>query len=311
MMHSHIVPPNTRGVLACLAAALALGGCAGTLPPLPNDEVRTKLATAGVTIHPYTGTTAIGTPLRGWQAVGEAAKQGIAAPVCGRDPCPPSNVSIGGGGPLEGFVIGLALLWIPVGGTAGAISGALNSHSEQEIETGVSSFRHFEETFEPDRQLQEQLLTAAAKIAEGPRLMFANSSTDMHVPEATGEQQDKDAPARSGNVLLIESGYSICSHGKISPDISMIFTEEATLTGVDSALGFHRRWELVTHSINYFDAMADNAKLLHAEFASAYAKLAERMVNDLYVPTTVNKNNNSGQGFVRAVAEGKPFETCD
>jgi hypothetical protein len=193
----------------------------------------------------------------------------------------------------------------------GAAAGAVNSHSEQEIETAVAVFKAFEEGLQPGKELQQHLSAAAAKLGTRPQLSFVEVM-DSAPNGAAGAAAAPRSNSGFENILAIESGYRICGSGKINPDITVIFTEEASLGGDGSGSPlFHRRWELESRSMNYFDATAENAKLLRAEFEQAYAKLADSMVNDLYVATTINKNSNSGQEFVRTIPIGKDFQTCD
>jgi hypothetical protein len=291
-MVTNCIPPTTRAMLAGVVTALVLSGCSSTpasMPePLPADNVRAKLAIARIAITTSTDSSAVRTPLRGWSAVGAGAGEGAFA----------------------GVVAGIpSLLLLPVGAVGGAVGGALNSHSEANIETAVAAFKTFEEGLRPEKEIREHLLVEASKVSTQPQLSFLARGAQK---DAGGDAESEHANEVFENVLTIVSGYRICGSGVISPDITVIFTEEAFLAGAGPTSDpiFHRRWELMSQSMNYFDAMNENAKLLRTQFDNAYAKLAESMVNDLYVTPPVETRSNPSGNSVHTIPVKETFDTC-
>ena len=288
IMVTNSIQPTARAMFAGVVTALVLSGCMSMPEPLPGDDVRAKLAVARIAITTSTQPSAVRTPLRGWAAVGAGAGEGAIAVVVG---------------------IPILFLWAPVGAVGGAVGGALNSRSETDIATAVAVFKEFEEGLRPEKEIREHLLVEASKLSTQPQLSFLERGSPN---DAASDVESGQPNAGVENILTIVSGYRICGSGIINPDLTVIFTEEAFLAGAGPTSDpiFHRRWELKSQSMNYFDAMKENAKLLHAEFDNAYAKLAERMVNDLYAAPPAETHSNPSGNLVHTIPVKGTFETC-
>ena len=278
------MPMRDRLIAAVIILTLAFGltGCAETKFVPPTPEVRQHLGKIAVVAMPAQPVHAADKPVSGAGSgalvgAGEVAAGGLAA---GAEGCHGDAYSC-----AFGLALGAAVAI--VGAPIGAVVGAINAHSAEEVRAADESLRAALGEVKAGEELRNRV-AAAAK---------ARTTYDLTVPQATTATEPGQGLIASGFTSALEitiADLRLTSVGKIDPDATLAIVAEARLKHVaDGSEIYRRRWAYVGVPKNYFQMASGHAAMLRTEIENGLDKLADRIVSDLFISNSPERQETS------------------
>jgi len=248
-------------------------GCASRpymLPPPPSEQVRAQFGTVGVVVARFVPPTALQEPARGAIAgAGRGIAIGMAAGVAG----------------ASGTYLGSGILLLPIIGLVGGIVGAATAPPAAAVEEAEATLRKAM-TDVREGKVQEALRDRLVAVAQGHMRRRV-------VPLPAQEPSASDAPVsyRALTSEEIDTVLEVAVHqlglaGAWGPDppLAVVLTVRTRLVRVVDGT------DLYTNTLNYQSAprkftewAANNAQPFRNELDQAYAILAEKIVEEVFL----------------------------
>jgi hypothetical protein len=278
------MPMRDRLIAAVYVLALVFGltGCAETKFVPPSAEVRQHLGKIAVVAMPTQSTPTVDKPVSG---TGSGALAGAGEAAVG-------GLGIGAEGCRGGAyacVFGLALgtAVAIVGAPIGAVVGAINAHSDEEVRAADANLRAALGDVNAGEELRNRV-AAAAKV---------RTPYDLTAPQVTtAKEPDRNLIADGINSTLeiTITNFYLTSAGKIDPDVTLAIVAEVRLRHVaDGSEIYRRKWAYVGVPKNYFQMASRHAAMLRAEIQNGFDKLADRIVTDLFISNSPERQETS------------------
>lgn len=281
--------------IALIAAVLAItAGCAETLliiPP-PPDAARSEFGTVGVL------------PAQVWSSrqqpqelgarivsgEGEGAIEGLRwafAPVS--DGCSLIAATSQGGGFVCMGTIAYGIAITPIA----MLVGAVRSRPASEVEAAERSLLAGFNRMDPKGALRDQVI-----LLGGSETGFTFLATDMeHSVAAQSEPTGVDSV-----MALYFAPALIFDDDNIRPTVTLEIQVTASLARASDGTLLHTQiWKYWSEGNDFFDLAADDAKRLEGVAATAYERLARKIVHDLFVASAPETQEPEQPGTVWAI----------
>jgi hypothetical protein len=265
------------GFLLCIF----LAGCSETKFIPPSSEMRQSLGRIAAISMPSHSTSSVDKPVSGAGSgalvgAGEAAVGGLAIGANGCRAGPYGCI---------GLVLGAAIA--VVAAPIGAVVGAINAHSEEEVRTADASLRGAL----ADVKAGEQLIVRVVADAK------ARTPYDLSFPQLGATIASAHQLTASGFASTLEVAITdlrLNSAGKINPDLTLTIVAEARLKrAADGSPIYRRVWAYIGVSKNYFRMASGQAAMLRAEISTGLDALADRIVTDLFISNSPERQETS------------------
>jgi hypothetical protein len=270
-----------------LVLAAGLPGCATTEFAPPAPEVRAQLGAVTVVPVSARASRAVDDPVKGagrgaLSGAGQGAASGflVGASFC-QTPDPLACAF--------GLVLGTALA-VP-GAVVGSIAGASLAHPAEEVEAATASLVAAMADARPHEDVARQI-AEAKHLPHDLRAMDAGAYVAGDYSQLAEDGRD--------SVLEIEAVLlELYVAGDIDPDISPKLTVQGRLVraGDDVEL-YSRTWLYWGQERDYFEAAADDARLLRQDLQDGYEALAARIANDLFRSTLPERHREPKEGRI-------------
>ncbi len=268
-----VAPGLSRPAPLIAILCFALASCAGDPPlPSPPQGLHTRLDPEPILVEPGERTLSVQEPVAGSGAGAEvgATQAGGASIMAGFATCYT-------GQPGCVFLAAAGIVLAAPAALVGAGVGAIRARSPEEVESANAN-------------LQAVLLGQRPLAVLGEHV---NALAQEYNGLAGTPGQPKDARDVSLELALTE--YDINAFGQINPSLTLVMGVRGDLVERHSNRLLHRRnWRYESESRNFFDLGADGGALLSDEFEATYRRLAEHIVNDLFV-SGLQKGSDRGE----------------
>ena len=276
-----------RRSIATLTAALLLAtaACAertdrpkplSALPPPPTEDVRAKIGVVGVAAADEATRRDFQKPPGKGKGAAIGAAQGFGGSILG-------GVYVGAltYDPL-GLALGTALgiAFAPVAAVGGLVVGAVKGVPAEEVAAAEAALSRAIDELGADRALQQRVYRLAGEHTGREAVMLnevVNLERDAPVAPLAGEKID--------SLLAIGVPWlALVGDGKINPPLVLV--ARATVSLRDAAGGirlYHTRVEFIGAAHTYTEWAADDARLFRAEIDRALGRLAERIVDEVFL----------------------------
>lgn len=193
------------------------------------------------------------------------------------------------GGAQTGDPLGLALgiVLAPVFAVGFGIYGAAAAHSSEETE---AAFKAIDRVCDDDGLLSRVEALIGQKMAslgfpEEPGCGKAVTGTEgRHGGSSSGLSGGACFPEASRNTLRLKIIYSFATEGAYSPDLSIKIELSAVAANADRTRTAREfRWMYLSPKFDFFAATAGDAAGLRQRLSNAQEKLADEVVQDLFL----------------------------
>ena len=281
--------------VALIASVLVIAaGCAETrleIPP-PPDAARSEFGTVGVLPAQFGSSRQKPQELgaRIVSGAGEGAGEGLKwAFEVADDGCPRiPNFSQGAAFVCMG-TIAYAIAVTPIA----MLVGAIRSRPSSEVEAAERSLLSGFNRMDPTRALRDQVV------------LSGNSGTGFTLLAINMERPDA-AQGASGGVdsimTLFLDPVLIFDDDNIRPKVTLQVQVMASLARANDGTVLHTQiWKYWSEGDDFFDLAADDARRLEDVVATAYERLARKIVHDLFVASAPETQGPERPGNVWAV----------
>ena len=280
--------------IASIAAVLVIAaGCAGTrleIPP-PPDAARSEFGTVGVLPAQF-GSSRQKPQELGVRIVsgeGEGAYEGLKwafEPVS--DGCSSMVPSNGAALVCLGTIAyGIAITPIAM------LVGAVRSRPASEVRAAERSLLAGFNRMDPREALRDQVV-----LVGDPGAGFTLLAINMERPDAT---QNAEAEVGSFMTLSVNPAL-IFDDDNIRPTVTLEIQVVASLARASDGTPLHTQvWKYWSEGDDFFDLADDDAKRLEEVAATAYQRLARKIVHDLFVASAPETQEPGQPGAVWAV----------
>ena len=278
---------RNHAAAALLLAAALLAGCTETKFFPPSPDLRAHLGPTAAVAMPGQPMLQLAKPVGGTGSAaligaGQGASVGLGTAAVG---CSGGDGYACAGGVLLGAAI--AIVAAPVG----AIAGAINSHSQLEVSTADASLHaaFAEARASATHRLRDRVVAAGQGLS-------AYRLSSYAAPAGGGPAEGAAAGGFTSALEIAVTDLDLPLDGRIDPDAALVITADARLIDARTGAELYRRtWSYLGRSRNYFREAADNARLLRADIEDGLAKLAARMVDDLFVSGAPEIQRSAGR----------------
>ena len=247
--------------LPAVAILSILGGCTGPRVRVapPSGALRAQILSVGLDVTSPAGPVDVETPIKG-KGRGALVGAGLGAF------CYLTIVGI----PADPAVLALDAILIPPFAAGGAIYGAVAAQPEENVNAAQASLKAATKETDVAMLVRDRLLSRTDATT---KLMIAPGGVP---PGPTFDHW-----------LEIEiEGPSFISDGRFNPDVTLFVGARARLRRItDNASLYERRWLYRSVERPYFEFAANDGALLRADLQAAAARLADKVLLDLFVAT--------------------------
>jgi hypothetical protein len=269
--------------LLILSVAILQQGCTATPIPLEpwsphvTEDVRAKIRIIGVTVTEDLPLVTVELPSKG-AASGAGRKAGkwsrnwaVAA------------VQVGGGGREFGVTTAAAMLVVtPVVASAGAVYGAIEAPSAETVESQEAQVRGVLQAKDLIRRLQDHVLKHVADRTDISVATLPREAGDQIGHRETVPTSEMPQPDTTLRILL----KSIDLRGRydVDPPLAVNIEAEVTLIAPSATTPLYTHaFQYVTGTRRLTEWTADDAKDFHEAVELSLARLAEWIVDDLFL----------------------------
>lgn len=287
-----------------LLLVLLLAGCfslpQGYAPPSP--ETRQWLPDAAFVAVPSALAEAPNAPAKGAAsgALSGAAEWAVGSVAVGGSACADAlkwwgravGGCCGGGNSAPvifycGLTVAGGIVLAPVAGLAGAVAGASDAHSAEEVEAAQLQIRAALMELDPADYLLGRLVEVGAT---GYGLGLARQPHGRGYPELAAQQ-------RAAVVEIEIVRFGLNAEGAVNPDIVLDLAARARVIGtLDEEELYRRTWRYLGPRRNYFSAADRNAAVLRDDIREGFDRLSDRMLYDLFLGTEPEEPLKGEQG---------------
>ena len=272
-MPLNLAPRHERPI--GLVALLLLGqvGCASQpymLPLPPSEQVRAQFGIVGVVVPRFVPTTAFQTPAKGWAAgAGRGMSFGMAAGVAA----------------ASGTYLGSGILLLPIFGLVGGIVGGATAPSAATVEEAEATLKTAI-TDVSEGKVQEALQDRLVTVSQ-------NNTRGRVVPLPAQEPFASDAPvgyralASEGIDTVLEVSVrqlGLAGAWTPNPLLAVVLTVRTRLMRVADGTDLYvSTVEYQSPPRTFIEWAASNAQPFRDELERAYAILAEKIVEEVFL----------------------------
>ena len=282
------------GIALIVWILVIAAGCAGTpleIPP-PPDAARSEFGTVGVLPAQVRSSRQKPQELgaRIVSGEGEGAVEGLRwafAPVS--DGCSLIMMTSQGGGIVCMGTIAYGIAITPIA----MLVGAVRSRPASEVEAAKSSLLAGFNRMDPKGALRDQIV-----LVGGSETAFTFLAIDMERPDAA---QSARAEVASLMTLSVDPAL-IFDDDNILPTVTLEIQVVASLARASDGTPLHTQvWKYWSEGDEFFDLAADDARRLEDVAATAYQRLARKIVHDLFVASAPETQEPEQPGAVWAI----------
>lgn len=280
--------------IASITAVLVIAaGCAGTpleIPP-PPGAARSEFGTVGVLPAQFGNSRQKPQELgvRIVRGEGEGAIEGLKwafGPVS--DGCGVPDLSQG-----SAFVCSMTIAYGIAITPIAMLVGAIRSRPASEVEAAKRSLLAGFNRMDPGRALRDQVV-----LLGDPGAGFTLLAINIERPDAT-----RSAWAEVGSVMTLSVDPAlIFDDDNIRPTVTLEIQVVASLARASDGTPLHTQvWKYWSEGDEFFDLAADDARRLEDVAATAYQRLARKIVHDLFVASAPETQEPGQPGAVWAI----------
>ncbi len=282
-----MIKPLRRRSIAILTAVLLLAtaACAeradrpkplSALPPPPAEGVRAKIGVVGVAAADEATRRAFQKPPGKGKGAAIGAAQGFGGSILG-------GLYVGAySGHPYGFALGVALgiAFAPVAAVGGLVVGAVKGVPAEEVAVAEAALSRAIDELGADRALQQRVYRLVGEHTGRKAVMLTevvNVERDAPFAPLAGENID--------SLLAIGVPWlALVGDGNINPPLVLVARAKVSLR--DAAGGtrlYHTRVEFIGAAHTFTEWAADDARLFRAETERALDRLAEKIVDEVFL----------------------------
>jgi hypothetical protein len=261
-------------------AASALAGCGATAtiePPAPALRQRMQAVALRVKAAAAPRWQATSEPVEGaaagaghGAAVGAAASAAVALSGC----------QSGNDANTCAATLTLGILALPLAVVGGALYGAIRAGSAQEIAEAAANLEAAVGDLAPAADLRTHLLASLRRRV--PIVSLVDDAEDAADAGPAG------VPHPALILAIRVEEFALSRAGRIAPDLDLDFSVFAGLYDApDVGLLYQRRWRYFVALGDYFRLTAERAVKLREALAAAIGKMADAVVDDLFVSSDI------------------------
>ena len=274
-MQSHSFICRICGLV--LLAAILPAACTETRFAPPSPALRGQLGATGAVATPGSPATDVGKqPVSGGGAgalvgAGEGASAGLPIAAGGCMTADALSCAVG---------IALGAAVAIVAAPIGAVAGAVNAHSEEEVRLADANLHaaFVESQVTATGRLRDRIVSEAGSLSAYKVFAYSPAPGFPKAPVATRVDS---------RLEITVSAVGLTVAGRINPDATLFIVAQAQFDrGADGAALYRRSWVYRGATRNYFTVAADNAQLLRADIDAGLGVLAAKIVNDLFESNT-------------------------
>ncbi|MFQ5958620.1 MAG: hypothetical protein ACE5LF_04550 [Alphaproteobacteria bacterium] len=281
-----MIGPFRRWMIATLSAVmlLAAAGCAeraerskplSALPPPPREDIRARIGVVGVAVAAEATRRDFQKPPGKGKGAAIGAAQGFGGSIL-------LGMSGGGGGdPQVGALLAaLGIAFAPVAAVGGLVVGAVKGVPAEEVAAAEAALARAIDELGADRALQERVYRLVREHAARDAVMLTELATvepDATVASPVGGKIDSLLAIGVPSLALVGSG-------KINPPLVLVARAKVSLR--DAAGGtrlYHTQVEFIGAAHTFTEWAADDARLFRAEIDRALGRLAEKIVDEVFL----------------------------